>query len=137
MLDLTTDFGKRLKGRLEQDELIWFTSVSPKGRPASNPVWFYWDGQTIFVYSQPSSFRVRNLKRNPNVSLHFDGADAAGDGVYIVEGVASMQPGNQSIPDGYWKKYDKYLPENSLTRESMLQGYSVAIRVKPTKARGE
>ena len=55
--------------RLEQEEIVWFTTVSPKGRPVPNPVWFYWDGECILVYSQPESFRVRNLKANPRVAL--------------------------------------------------------------------
>jgi hypothetical protein len=48
-----------------------------------------------------------------------------------------MQPGNQSIPAGYWAKYEKFLPDISLTVEQMIRDYSVKIRVRPVRARGE
>jgi PPOX class probable F420-dependent enzyme len=137
MLDFTTDFGKRLKQHLEQDEVIWFTSVSPKGMPLPNPVWFYWDGETIVVYSEPKSFRVRNIRQNPLVALHFDGADSLGNDVIVIQGEAALRAGNQFIPAGYWAKYKKFLPDISTTVEGMTRDYSIEIRVKPSRVRGE
>lgn len=137
MLDFSTDFGKRLKKHLEQDEIIWFTCVSPKGAPSPNPVWFYWDGETILVYSQPESFRVQNLSRNPQVALNFVGSDPHGEEVMVILGEASLKPRNRSIPAGYWAKYEKLLPGIDQTVEGMIRDYSVEIRVKPTRARGD
>ena len=136
MLDFSTDFGKRLKRHLEQDEVIWFTSVSPKGAPSPNPVWFYWDGDTIVVYSQPKSFRVRNLKHNPQVALHFRG-DPHANQVLVISGEASLKPGNLVVPQGYWAKYKKLLPGIGLTVQTFIDDYSVEIRVKPARARGD
>ena len=136
MLDFSTDFGKRLKQHLEQDEIIWFTSVSPKGAPCPNPVWFYWDGETILVFSQPESFRVRNLKLNPQVALNFQ-TDPHASEIAVIIGEASLKPGNQVVPAGYWAKYKKLLPGIGLTVETMIRDYSVEIRVTPTRARGD
>lgn len=33
MLDMTTDFGRRVARRLEQERIIWLTTVSPGGAP--------------------------------------------------------------------------------------------------------
>jgi PPOX class probable F420-dependent enzyme len=137
MLDFTTDFGKRLQQRLAREQVVWFTSVTPSGMPTPNPVWFYWDGEFILVYSQPASYRVRNLRHNSQVALTFEGADAQGTEFYVIQGEASIRPGNQSIPSGYWAKYEKLLPEIDLTTEQMIRDYSVEIRVKPLRARGE
>jgi PPOX class probable F420-dependent enzyme len=137
MLDFSTDFGKRLKKHLEQDEIIWFTSVSPKGAPSPNPVWFFWDGETILVFSQPDSFRVRNLKLNPQVALNFESTDPHGNEVMVIIGEASLKPANQVIPAGYWAKYEKLLPDLGMTVEGMIRDYSVEIRIKPTRARGD
>jgi len=136
MLDFTTDFGKRLKRHLEHDEVIWFTSVSPKGVPSPNPVWFYWDGESVLVFSEPKSFRVRNLQYNPHVALNFD-TDAHGNEVIVIVGEASIKPGNKSIPPGYWAKYEKLLPGIGTTTEGMIRDYSVEIRVSRLRARGE
>jgi PPOX class probable F420-dependent enzyme len=136
MLDFSTDFGKRLKKHLEHDEVIWFISVSPTGVPSPNPVWFYWDGETIFVYSQPESFRVRNLGLNPQVALNFE-TDPHGNDVVVIVGEASVKPGNKTVPAGYWAKYEKLLPGIGLTVDTMIRDYSVEIRIKPTRARGD
>jgi PPOX class probable F420-dependent enzyme len=136
MLDLNSEFGALVNKRLLEEEVIWFTTVSPRGIPAPNPVWFFWDGEIIFVYSQPKSYRVRNIKHNPNVALHLQSVDGLGNNVAIINGLASFTHVNRSIPIGYWKKYSKFLPGVNLTEEEMVEEYSVEIRVKPMKLRG-
>lgn len=121
--------------RLQSEDIIWFTTVNPKGIPAPNPVWFYWDGESIVVYSEPSSFRVRNIKSNPHVALTLQGVDGQGNNVVIINGEAEARPGNTVIPEAYWKKYRKHLRD--MTPKQMTAAYSVEIRVKPTKIRAE
>ena len=136
MLELDPEFASRAKKRLQEEDVIWFTTVNPRGIPSSNPVWFYWDGEFIIVFSQPGSYRVRNIRSNPNVSLHLQGVDGLGNNVIIINGTASLKPGNSTIPSGYWDKYTKFLPGSNLTAEEMLRDYSVEIRVKPLRIRG-
>jgi len=137
MLDLTTEFGARVNKQLIEDEVIWFTTVSPIGIPTPNPLWFFWDGEMIIVYSQPESYRVRNIKLNPNVSIHLEGADVLGNNVIIINGEASLHPGCTKIHPGYLKKYIHL--EASLSRkvDEVIADYSVEIRVRPLKVRGE
>jgi len=137
MFDLSPEFAPLVQQRLENEEILWFTSVTPNGVPNTNPVWFHWDGEFITVYSQPSSWRVRNLRDNPNVALHFQGVDGAGNNVVVINGRAVLDTGNHTIPQAYWDKYARYLSEVSLTREEMMGDYSIRIRVKPEKVRGE
>jgi PPOX class probable F420-dependent enzyme len=135
MLDIDTDLAARVDKRLREEHILWFTTVTPKGVPVSNPVWFDWDGDAITVYSEPTSFRVRNLKRNPNVCLHLQGVDGLGNNVVIFSGEAVLRQGNQTIPEHYWKKYGKYLRD--MTPEQMIAAYNVEIRIKPTRVRAE
>ena len=137
MLNLSPEFAALVKARLEGEEILWFTSVTPKGVPNTNPVWFHWDGEYITVYSQPSSWRVRNLKHNPNVALHLQDADGHGDNAVVINGRAELSSGPNMAPPGYWQKYDKFLPNLELTRQTMMRDYSVQIRIKPEKIRGE
>jgi hypothetical protein len=53
--------------------------------------------------------------------------------VVIINGEASLHPGNSTIPAAYWDKYAKFLQD--MTPEEMTNSYSVEIRVKPTKVR--
>jgi PPOX class probable F420-dependent enzyme len=124
-----------VKRRLQQEEIIWFTTVSPRGVPTPNPVWFHWDGEYIVVYSQPESFRVRNIKANPQVALTLQGVDGLGNNVVIINGEAELRPGNRVIPDVYWKKYARLLQQ--MSPDEMTASYNVEIRVKPIRIRVE
>ena len=135
MLDLDPEVRARLENRLKQEAIIWFTAVSPKGIPTPNPVWFYWDGECIVVYSQPGSYRVRNIESNPQVALSLQGVDGFGNNVVIINGEAQLKPGNRSIPARYWDKYARFLQQ--MTKEEMTRDYSVEIRIKPTRVRAE
>ncbi len=135
MLDLSSKLRAQVQKRLSEELIIWFTSVTPRGAPITNPVWFYWDGEDIIVYSQPGSHRVHNLQSNPKVSLNLQGVDGLGNNVLIIQGEARMRPGNQTVPPGYWDKYRKLL--NTMNEEQMIAEYSVEIRVKPLKLRAE
>ncbi len=135
MLDLDEESRAKAEKRLREEVVIWFTTVTPGGAPISNPVWFYWDGEEIIVYSQPGSNRVHNLQKNPRVSLNLQGVDGLGSNVLIIQGEARLTPGNRSAPPGYWDKYRKLL--ETMTEEQMLAEYSVEIRIRPTKVRME
>jgi PPOX class probable F420-dependent enzyme len=119
--------------RLQEEEIIWFTTVSPKGIPTPNPVWFYWDGECILVNSEPTSFRVRNIQANPHVALTLQGVDGLGNNVVIINGEAQLKFNNQRIPDEYWAKFEKLLQND--TPGGMTAAYNVEIRVKPTRIR--
>ncbi|MFH1183800.1 MAG: pyridoxamine 5'-phosphate oxidase family protein [Chloroflexota bacterium] len=135
MPDPGPEFGAGLARRMREESIIWFTTVSPEGVPSPNPVWFHWDGEYIIVYSQPASFRVRNIKNNPHVALTLQGVDGLGNNVVIINGEAELKPNNQTIPDAYWKKYRKLLQD--MTAEGMTASYNVEIRVRPTRIRVE
>ena len=127
------ELSPEIEQRLQKEEIIWFTTVSPKGVPTPNPVWFYWDGEYIHVYSQPESFRVRNIKINPQVALTLQGVDGLGNHVVIINGEAELRFGNKVIPPAYWAKFEKLLQED--TPEGMTASYNVEIRVKPMRVR--
>ncbi len=135
MLDLNSKAREELGKRLRDEPIIWFTTVTPRGAPVSNPVWFYWDGEDLVVYSQPGSRRVHNLEKNPKVSLNLQGVDIVGNNVVIIQGEARLKPDNRTVPPAYWDKYRKFL--TSMTEEQMIADYSVEIRVRPRKIRLE
>jgi PPOX class probable F420-dependent enzyme len=135
MSDLNIVLSTEITKRLQEEDIIWFTTVSPKGIPTPNPVWFYWDGEYIIVYSQPESFRVRNIKNNPHVALTLQGVDGIGNNVVIINGEAELHLDNQTVPAAYWKKYTRLLQH--MTPEEMTASYNVEIRVKPAKIRAE
>jgi len=136
MLNLTSKFSARVDKCLKEEEVIWFTTVSPNGTPQPNPVWFFWDGAVITLYSKPDAYKIRNIRKNPKVSLSLQGADALGNNVVIVTGEATLNPVYDTILPGYIEKYKRYLPIMNVTVADLATAYSVEITVKPLKIRG-
>lgn len=133
MIDLSTEFGKQVTQHLQTEDVIWLTTVTPKGTPQPNPVWFYWDGKSIIIYSQPGSYRIRNIEQNPKVALNFQGVDTMGNHVVVILGEAKLKYGYSAPHPGYEEKYTKYLPEMSMTFEQLVADYSVEITIEPTR----
>ena len=136
-LDLTTDFGKRVERRLREDTIIWLTTVRRDGTPQPTPVWFFWEGETILMYSQPNQQKERNIAHSPRVSLNFDG-DGHGGNIIVLTGEARIVPDAPLATDvpEYVAKYAEGIKGIGMTPESMAQAFSVAIRITPTDVRG-
>lgn len=136
-IDPTTDFGARVTTHLADDQVVWLTTVREDGRPEPSPVWFLWDGETVIIYSQANTPKLRNIAANPNVSLNFNSTSHGGD-VVIISGAAEIAtdaPPAHAIP-AYVAKYAGGFESLKMTPEAFADGYPVAIRVTPTKLRG-
>lgn len=136
-IDLKTEFGQRVKRRLEEEQIIWLTSVGSDGTPQPRPVWFIWDGQTILIYSRPNTAKLRHIAFNSRVALHFDGNSAGGD-IVVLTGEAIITAG-AAPPDqneAYLAKYAAGIKRINHTPAQFANNYSVAIRVTPNRLRG-
>ena len=134
MVDTNTTAGKLAEQRLREDEIIWLTTVSPNGQPQSVPVWFLWDGETVLIYSQPDKSKIRNIEQNPRVALNFN-SDAQGGHVVRLQGQAEIDaaaPPATGVP-AMIEKYRAGIERIGATPEQFAQGYSVAIRITPTR----
>jgi len=134
MIDFTTKLGVSAAKRLQTEHLIWLTTTSSNGTPQPNPVWFYWDGESILIYSQPASFKLGNIRRNPKVSLNFN-ADEEGGNIIVLTGVASIDE-NPKHDSRFIEKYREAIPKIEHTAESLAAAYSVQIRILPSNLRG-
>jgi PPOX class probable F420-dependent enzyme len=137
VLDETTEFGRRASLRLREDAIGWLTTVDAKGTPQPVPVWFLWDGErSVLVYSRPGTAKLRNLERNPRVSLNLDGDGRGGDIVVCLgEAAVSNDPPADRIEE-YVAKYDGLIARNGWTPASFAADYSVPVRVTIERIRG-
>ena len=137
MLDASSEFGARAARRLHEEKVAWLTTVTPKGTPQPVPVWFLWDGgESILVYSQPGTPKLRNLEHSPRVSLHLDGNGKGGD-IVVCPGEArvSSDPPADQVPE-YVTKYAAYFERNNWSPEEFASDYSVPIRITLRRIRG-
>jgi PPOX class probable F420-dependent enzyme len=137
LIDNSTAYGQRVEERLRDDIVIWLTTVRPDGTPEPSPVWFYWDGMTALIYSRPNQQKLRDIAKSARVSLNFDSNGHGGD-IVILTGDARVDPNappSNQHPE-YQAKYAQSIVGIGMTAESFAAGYSVPIRVTPTKLRG-
>ncbi len=134
MLDVTTKWGKHAEQRLQSNRIAWLTTVGGDGRPYTVPVGFVWEGQTLLIFSQPKKQKLRNIRKNPRVTLALDETERGHD-VVIVEGTAEVidDPQISMKMPAYVEKYGASIESMGWTLESMAADYSQAIRVTPTK----
>ena len=135
MIDLTSKLGVRAAQRLQEEHIIWLTTVASDGTPQPNPVWFYWDGKTISVYSQPNSHKLKNISRNPRVSVNFQ-ADEEGGDILVLAGDATIDRNPPKPDPRFIEKYREAIPRIGHTPESLAASYSVLIRISPRGMRG-
>ena len=137
MLEESSEFGRRAARRLREERLAWLTTVSPQGMPQPVPVWFLWDGDaSILLYSRPDKPKLRNIGRNPRVSLHLDGNGQGGDVVVCLgEASVSNDPPSDRVPE-YVEKYAAFIERNRWTPESFAADYSVPLRIAISRIRG-
>jgi PPOX class probable F420-dependent enzyme len=121
--------------RLKGDLIIWITTVSRDGQPQTSPVWFWWDGDGVILFSLPRSPKVTNIRANPRVSLNLDGNGQGGD-IVSIEGTAELFEDKPltEFPE-YLERYQEKLEAMGYESEPFAHAFSVGIRVTPTRFR--
>lgn len=133
-LDLSSPKNAHVDQRLRTDPIAWLGSTRPDGRPHLVPVWFCWDGNSVLIFAQPGSQKVRNLRENPRVTLALDGTKEGGD-VVLVEGEATLLSGPTASLEApaYLEKYGAMLRQMGWTVEKLAADYAQPIRITPTR----
>jgi PPOX class probable F420-dependent enzyme len=125
-----------IQDRLDEELIVWLTTVNAAGQPQTSPVWFLVDGESIVVYSLAGTPRTRNIAANPRVSLNLN-STASGVDVVIIEGHAEVvpdaRPANED--EAYVAKYEASMQDLGMTAQSFAADYPVRIHVQPTRLR--
>lgn len=138
MSDAKTKLERKAKSAIKNEYVIWLTTVDANGAPQPRPVWFIWDTDAFLIYSKATAHKIKHIKENDNVSLHFN-TDETGDKdviVYIGKAKLDMNAIPPNKVPAYLRKYRKGIKDIGMTIEQFTSEYSVAIRVKPTSLRG-
>ncbi|HEX9063975.1 MAG TPA: pyridoxamine 5'-phosphate oxidase family protein [Streptosporangiaceae bacterium] len=78
-------------GRLGPARDYWLSTTTPSGWPHAAPVWGAVAGETLYLFSERSTVKARNLAADPRAVVHLSDAED----VLIVRGTAEDvgQPG--------------------------------------------
>jgi PPOX class probable F420-dependent enzyme len=126
---------ERIERHLAGDEIAWLTTVTPTGRPAPRPVWFVWDGAAITIYSLNEGAKLRHIRANNQVAVHFNSA-ADGTDVVVIGGHADLVPDAPAPSEfpGFLDKYAVAIERMGRTPQWYDDKYGVALRVIPDRA---
>ena len=120
----------RVRPMLATEPVVWLSTVRPDGLPHLVPTWFWWDGETLLVFSKPDAVKVRNLRANPSLMVAL-GRPEEDFSVGLIEAEATL--GEAAIPDAFFAKYAGQLAEAGLDRTSFSATFTLAIRIVPTR----
>jgi PPOX class probable F420-dependent enzyme len=125
-----------IQARLDEELIIWLTTVNSAGQPQISPVWFLVEDESIVVFSLANTPRTRNIAANPRVSLNLN-STATGGEVVIIEGRAEIvEDGRPADEDeAYVTKYEEAMADLGMSAESFAADYPVRIHVLPTRLR--
>ncbi|MEA2652348.1 MAG: hypothetical protein QOI85_2069 [Chloroflexota bacterium] len=136
MIDPTTETGERVMSRLRDDLVAWLVTVRPDGTPMPTPVWFWWDGETMLVYSQSGKPKLRNIEGNPHVAVALR-TDRLGSELAVITGDAVIDESAPKADDhgAYIAKYRSEIARLGSDPTTFAASYSVAVRITPTRLR--
>jgi PPOX class probable F420-dependent enzyme len=134
-----TAFGDRVRRMLDDDPVVWLTTVARDGTPQPNPVWFIrdLDGEGVLTYNRATSARVRHVRERSRVALNFNMREHDDD-VAVLVGTAEIAgdapPSDANAP--YQAKYRDRIRSLGMDAAAFAAAYPVAIRVRFSKVRG-
>lgn len=96
---------------------IWIATTRPDGRPHAVPVWYVWDGSSIYFITRRDTQKAKNLAHESWVIVH------AGDGddAIILEGAVAIvidEAERRRVDAAYG---DKYVDPHSGARDTIFR----------------
>jgi PPOX class probable F420-dependent enzyme len=138
MVDLNSSFGRAVQEHLENEYVIWLTTVDSHLAPQPRPVWFLWQDGSFLIFSQAKAHKVKHILDHPKVALHFNTDETGDKQVIVFTGQASIEP--EPVPAhqvrAYLGKYKEGIAALEMTPEEFSREYSVAIKIRPAEVRG-
>lgn len=133
----TSIAASRIQRFLQPETTIWLSTVAPDGSPHMVPVWFWWDGEAVLIFSKPDQRKVANIRSGSAVMLGVGDADEDFDiGLLRSKAEILADPTTCVLPAGHVAKYAERMAGIGLTLAEHAATYSTVIRVTPTRYLG-
>ena len=118
-------------GRLAAARNYWLNTTTPSGAPHAAPVWGAVAGQTLYLYSERSTVKARNIAADPRVVVHLE----SGDDVVIVRGTAEELGVPAQVPEVVAALAAKYTaPGDRQYLPDADPGFDVVYAIRPRSA---
>jgi PPOX class probable F420-dependent enzyme len=127
---------EQIRRHLREDKVLWLTTVSPTGRPVPRPIWFFWDGSQILIYSLNAAARLKNIRSNEMVSVHFNSTVEGEDAVEVLGTAEIVDPAPlPSANELYMAKYGRDIEQaTDFDLEAVDRDFRTLLRIEPARA---
>ncbi len=107
-------------------------TIQPDGTPQLTPNWYWWDGERFWISTLDWTVKVRNLKRDPRITLCIDAGQRRANYVQVF-GTAEVIEGD--VRETTLDLIRKYEPteEASLQHWEDIKADRVLIAVRPAR----
>lgn len=107
------------------------------GFPHVVPVWYRWDGEAVFIWSDEKRQWARNLRRDPHVAFSVQDGKAPYPAV-AMRGLAALRHGrDEEILAEIRRICERYVPAEKLDGflEEWTAGPQILVRIEPVVIR--
>jgi PPOX class probable F420-dependent enzyme len=123
---------------LESDALVHLATINPDGAPQVSCVWAGLDGEEILTAHMMRRQKVKNVERDPRVTLSIEapGINERGlRGYLVVHGVATVEEGGAA--DLLQQLAHVYLGPDVVFPPTGLDAPGYILRIRPERLGGE
>ena len=124
---------------LEGAHIARLATSDREGHPHVVPVWYAWDGESIWISSYSSTRKINNLEENKDVSVVIDVTGGEGETKAVLfEGKAVLvKEPRDLLRDKFYRIYKRYLGEIGVLEKSPQEWIedpqNLLIYLKPEK----
>jgi PPOX class probable F420-dependent enzyme len=128
----------QLEAFLREPLLARAATVRPDGSPHIVPVWFEWDGELVRFESQANSRKVKNLRKNPRMSVLIDVTHGGFEyRAVILEGTAEIIDDRESVVPIVQRIFLRYLGEEGIAAPTpqrlIFGGETIVVQLTPSR----
>ena len=127
---------EEVDGFLRSERMCRVGTVGARGAPHVSPLWFVWDGASVWLTSIIRSQRWTNVARDPRVSVVVDAGNDYGElrGVEVL-GTAEVvgDVPRTSGPDEHVAEAERLFGEKYLRGPFIADGRHAWLRIRPDK----
>ena len=107
-------------------------TIQPDGMPQLTPNWYWWDGERFWISTTDDTIKVRNLRRDPRITLCIDAGERRANYVQVF-GTAEILEGDVSATTlDLIRKYEP-VEEDAQRHWEEIKEDRVLIAVTPTR----